>query len=55
MNNMAQTDLVGMENIAEETWERPISELKEGVGSMPGKTLQEIDKDTLISGRGLIP
>jgi len=43
------------ELIASENWERPISELKEGVGSMPGKPLQEIDKDILISGRGCIP
>jgi len=31
------------------------STLKVGVGSMPGKPLQEIDEDRLVSGRGVIP
>lgn len=43
------------ELIAGKYWERPISEKKAGVGSMPGKPLQEIDEDKLISGRGCIP
>ncbi len=33
----------------------PTSELKAGVGSMPGKPLQKVKEDNLISGRGLIP
>ena len=43
------------EMIASPYEELEISELPAGRGSMPGKPLQKIDKDTLISGRGLIP
>ena len=35
--------------------ERPISDRPAGVGSMPGKPLQEVEEDNLISGRGLVP
>ena len=55
---MAQDDLVGMENVASEHWERPISDLPVSVGSMPGKPLQKIkegEDDVLVSGRGLVP
>lgn len=56
---MAQDDLRYPDRmVADENWERPISPLKAGVGSMPGKPLQKIkegDEDILISGRGLIP
>lgn len=52
---MAVNDLVGMENIAEEYEELPTSTLKSGVGSMPGKELQEVKEDRLISGRGCVP
>ncbi len=49
------------EMIASENWERPISELPPGTGSMPGKTPWEAKEeatekeDHLISGRGVIP
>lgn len=59
MDNMAADDLVGMENIAPSYKEIPISELKAGVGSMPGKPHEEAEEEKhemeLISGRGLIP
>ena len=55
MNNMAQTDLVGQENIAYGYEELETSELPAGRGSMPGKPLQKIDKDVLVSGRGCVP
>ena len=57
-DKIATDDLVGMENIANEHWERTRSELQPGVGAMPGKPLQEIkqgEEDVLISGRGVIP
>ncbi|GAH59050.1 unnamed protein product [marine sediment metagenome] len=41
--------------VADEHWERPRSDLPVERGSMPGKPLQEVDEDNLISGRGLIP
>ena len=53
-----QTDLVGMEHIAYEYEERPISGLPAGTGSMPGKPAhykEEEGETELISGRGLIP
>ena len=53
-----QDDLVGMENVASEHWERHRSDLPVGRGSMPGKPLQEIkegEEDVLVSGRGLVP
>lgn len=55
---MAIKDLVGMENVAPENWERPRSELKVGVGVMPGEPprhIKEGAEDILISGRGVIP
>lgn len=53
---MASDDLKYPEGlIAREHWERPRSELPTGRGSMPGKPLQEIDEDVLISGRGCVP
>jgi len=53
---MAEDDLRYPEGlIAGENWERPTSELPAGVGSMPGKPLQEVEEDNLISGRGLVP
>jgi len=46
--------------IADEHWERPISDLSPGVGAMPGKTPRETEEeatttDGLIAGRGLVP
>jgi len=53
---MAQDDLRypdGM--VASEHKELPESDLPVGRGSMPGKPLQEIEEDQLISGRGCVP
>jgi len=44
-----------MENIAPEHKDLPRSELPVQRGSMPGKPLQEVEEDNLISGRGLVP
>ncbi len=58
---MATDDLVGMENIAYEHWERPRSEIPPGRGVIPGKTPRETAEeavettDHLIAGRGVIP
>ena len=45
--------------IAGENWERKISTLKSGVGSMPGKPHEEAEAEKhdmqLQSGRGVIP
>jgi len=45
--------------IADEYFERPISEKKSGVGSMPGKSHEEAEaekhEEELISGRGCVP
>ena len=35
--------------------EEQTSEMKAGVGAMPGSPLQEMDKDVLVSGRGCVP
>ena len=51
---MAYDDL-RFPSLAEEHEELPRSELKVGVGAMPGKPLQETEEDDLISGRGVIP
>ena len=56
--SMAVKDLVGMEEVAPENWERPRSELPVGVGVMPGepfRPIKEGEEDVLISGRGVIP
>lgn len=56
MNNMAEDDLKYPEElIAGKFEELPTSEMKVGVGSMPGDEFKEADKDVLISGRGLVP
>jgi len=41
--------------VASDHEELPMSDLPAGRGSMPGKPLQEVEEDHLISGRGVIP
>ena len=55
ITTMAQDDMVGMERIAYSYEDLPESKLPAGRGSMPGKPLQEVEEDKLISGRGVIP
>ena len=53
---MAEDDLRYPEELIASPYEElPISDRPAGVGSMPGKPLQEIEEDKLISGRGVIP
>ena len=53
---MAQDDLRYPEGmVASEHKELPESKMPAGRGSMPGKPLQEVEEDHLISGRGVIP
>jgi len=53
---MAEDDLKYPEGlIASPHEELPRSELPVQRGSMPGKPLQEVKEDKLISGRGVIP
>ena len=53
---MAQDDLRYPDRmVASEYTELPISDLPAGRGSMPGKPLQEVEEDHLISGRGCVP
>lgn len=52
---MSDDDLVGMENIAYQYEELPISDLPAERGSMPGKIHKELKETKLISGRGCVP
>ena len=55
---MAYEDLVGMEHIAYEYEEMPISDFPAGTGCMPGRPAhyrEEEGETELISGRGCIP
>ena len=51
---MAQDDL-RYPSIASDHEQKPMSDLPAGRGSMPGKPLQEVEEDNLVSGRGVIP